>query len=390
MLGKKSAEIEYKHVPGLSVQPKSIKEGLLNKETSHKNWRLRYVYLLQDAIYCYSSRGSEYVKTVIPLGPGSRIFDIAKGPGFFSGFFFSVTGVCTATQKKEKLFREREGKSINFYADSKEDKLKWMNAIGFVIAGKIESARAYSDKKPPAPPSAPHPERKVPMRPPPRRPDGAPSPNRKAGPPPLPPRNSAAGGGSAAPGGGGVTLSSSASLGLSGPQVNTLRKVQSFSGSATSPVNKKVQSYSGSAASPVSKKVQPFAKPSVMPVGKKMQATLHPSVSAASSAAQIGKGNRSKFEICAICCSAIVVAKERILIDNKYVAHENCFKCAACSKKLNSVVPDYKSIDNTYFCLAHYELVMNYRLNNKSTDVVESSSGKKWDIDWSNKKWTQK
>lgn len=377
MLGKKSADIEYKHVPGPSVQPKSIKEGLLNKETSHKNWRLRYVYLLQDAMYCYSSRGSEYVKTVIPLGPGSRIFDIAKGPGFFSGFFFSVTGVCTSAQKKDKLFREREGKSINFYADSKEDKLKWMNAIGFIIAGKIESARAYGDKKPPAPPAAPHPERKVPMRPPPRRPDGAPSVNRKAGPPPLPPRGGDAGasaGGGGGGGGGSVTLSSSASLGLSRPQTKTLRKASSFSSSA---------------AVPVAKKVQPFARPSVMPVGKKMQATLQPSVSTASSAAQIGKGNRSKFEICAICCSAIVVAKERILIDNKYVAHENCFKCAACSKKLNSVVPDYKSIDNTYFCLAHYDLVMNYRLNNKSTDVIESSSGKKWDIDWSNKKWTQ-
>lgn len=339
LMSGKSGNNEYKHVPGPSLQSKSIKEGLLNKETSHKNWRLRYVYLLRDAIYCYTTRGSEYVKTAIPLGPGSRIFDIAKGPGLLSGFFFSLTGVCTEEQRKNKLFREREGRSINFYAESKEDKLKWMNAIGFVIAGKIDSARAYSDKKPPPPPSCPHPERKVPSRPPPRRPDGVQSPNRKGGAPPLPPRN-----------GCGSNLSRSAS-GV------------------------------GTRGAP--------SRPGVTPLGKKTQSTLHPTMSAASSAAEIGKGNRTKFEICAICCSAIVVAKEKILIDGKYVAHEDCFKCAACSKKLNSVVPDYKPIGNTYFCLAHYELVMSHKLNEKSSEVVESSSGKKWEIDWVKKKWTQ-
>lgn len=344
-----SGKPEYKHVPGPSLQAKSIKEGLLNKETSHKNWRLRYVYLLRDAMYCYTTRGSEYVKAVIPLGPGSRIFDMAKGPGFLSGFFFSVTGVCTETQKKDKLFREREGKSINFYADSKEDKLKWMNAIGFIIAGKIDSARAYSDKKPPPPPSCPHPERKVPSRPPPRRPDGAPSPNRKA--PPIPPRN-------------GSNLSKSTPSPVSRPQPQPQPQ-------------------------PTQMRKPSFSKPVGVPLGKKMQATINPSVSAASSAAEIGKGNRTKFDICAICCSAIVVAKEKIVIDGKYIAHENCFKCAACSKKLNSVVPDYKPIDNTYFCLAHYELVMKHKLNEGSTETVEKSSGKKWEIDWVHKKWTQ-
>ena len=355
MFSKKHQDIEYKHVPGPSVQPRAIKEGLLNKETSHKNWRLRYVYLLRDAIYCYATRGGEYVKTVIPLGPGSRIFDIGKGPGLLSGFFFSVTGVCSDAQKKDKLFREREGKAINFYADSKEDKFKWMNAIGFVIAGKIDSARAYSDKKPPQAPTCPHPARKVPSRPPPHRPDGAPSPNRKACPPAPPPRSSN--------GGGSINLSLSAPVSTRSMQHKQQQQPKAFLGTSSGSVG-------------IARKGQ-------------VVGSLHQPVSAASSAAEIGKGNRKKFEICAICCSAIVVAKEKIVIDGKYTAHENCFKCAACSKKLNSVVPDYKSIDNTYFCIPHYELVMDYRRKNESPNVIESSTGKKWDIDWTKKKWSQ-
>ena len=84
---------------------------------------------------------------MIPIGQGTELFDLEKGPGLLRGFFWVLKGKCTADQRKEALFCGTDGTEYYLSAETKEEKLAWMNAIGLVAVGKIEAAMAYGSKK---------------------------------------------------------------------------------------------------------------------------------------------------------------------------------------------------------------------------------------------------
>ena len=112
-------------------------DGMLGKQTKNKNWPVRFailttglprvhnntelhpfhmklgvveimcfcvgvcvffalffiLYYGKDALYFYPYKTSDMTKGVIPVSNLTELFDMPKGPGFMSGFFFSITFV---------------------------------------------------------------------------------------------------------------------------------------------------------------------------------------------------------------------------------------------------------------------------------------------------------
>ena len=46
-----------------------------------------------DALYFYAYKTSDMTKGVVPVSNLTELYDMPKGPGFMSGFFFSITFV---------------------------------------------------------------------------------------------------------------------------------------------------------------------------------------------------------------------------------------------------------------------------------------------------------
>ena len=117
-----------------------------------------------------------------------------------------------------------------------------------------------------------------------------------------------------------------------------------------------------------------------------------PSYGGASATATTSK---SGFDMCFVCQNAIVMAKERVLVDGKYTAHASCFKCAACARTLDPIAHDYDMFDGMYYCLPHHAWILEEARKEEERKAagvtepqVEPGGQKKWKMNWTTKKWT--
>jgi len=463
--------------PFIATQPNVIMEGTVSKQTSNRNWPPRFAFLTTDAIYFYATRSSEIVKGVVPLSSSSDVFDMPKGPGLMSGFFFSIVGHCSKAQKSDKLLSYYDGHEFYIRCETKEEKTCWMNAIGLVCAGKPDSARAYAKKlakvgitadipKPAAPAmrastasvvssSEPQlctatvcyateessfPEPTV-TKAPTHRPSHRPPPPPRNPPPPPPTSASSSGGDGGEEVRGRSSVPSylkknnAVSSPSEEPQPPPVSRQESMPVSAAP---RRVPSYmTGSASggggggntpgylsrpsastsnlySPPNKPVPPQNQPSssgVINRGPAPRKTLEQtraqakgqhhavpgrsnSVSNSSSGVVVVSATTPNgYDICFICQNAIVMSKERVLVDGKFPAHAGCFKCAACAKTLDPVAHDYDMFEGMYYCLPHYNWILEQvrkeqeQENAGSAEERDPNAPKKWKMDWTTKKW---
>eukprot|EP00727_Mastigamoeba_balamuthi_P002101 m51a1_g11889 hypothetical protein (257) ;mRNA; r:591698-593561 len=132
----------------------AIKEGFVMVESrKSKTFKLRYVLLKAEALYCFYNSAGMSVKSAIPLGAGTKVLDIEKGPG--KGCYFGVSARCDARHTSSALFQGTNLREYHLRTDAQEEKMMWMSAIAFVCMGNIEAALKFSGaKQAPATPSA--------------------------------------------------------------------------------------------------------------------------------------------------------------------------------------------------------------------------------------------
>jgi hypothetical protein len=99
-----------------------VKEGHLGKESTHKNWKQRYAILTADALYFFVSPAADWVKSVVPLGRGTELYDLDRGPGLLRGYFWAIAGRCTERQRQDALFCGTDSAESHVCAETKEDK----------------------------------------------------------------------------------------------------------------------------------------------------------------------------------------------------------------------------------------------------------------------------
>lgn len=123
--GRPIAECRCVPAPFVAGQPDTLMQGFVTKQTKNRNWRQRYAILTPrlshslfthhspqhaltrdwewgmltctEALYFYTGRTGDHTKGVVPLSSQTDLFDMAKGPGLMSGFFFSIEFVATET-----------------------------------------------------------------------------------------------------------------------------------------------------------------------------------------------------------------------------------------------------------------------------------------------------
>ena len=91
------------------------------------------------------------------------------------------------------------------------------------------------------------------------------------------------------------------------------------------------------------------------------------------------------YELCFVCRGAIVVPRDRVLVDGRYAAHAGCFKCAACAKTLDAAAHDYDVFEGAYYCRPHAAWVREEA--RKQREREEAGSNFRWTMDWPTNKW---
>lgn len=120
-----------------------------------------------------------------------------------------------------------------------------------------------------------------------------------------------------------------------------------------------------------------------------------PGTTAAATAATVDTQSSRGYELCFVCRGAIVVPRDRVLVDGRYAAHAACFKCAACAKTLDAVAHDYDVFEGAYYCLPHWAWVREEARKQREREEADQGpetparpgENVRWKMDWATKKW---
>ena len=101
------------------------------------------------------------------------------------------------------------------------------------------------------------------------------------------------------------------------------------------------------------------------------------------------------YELCFVCRGAIVVPRDRVLVDGRYAAHAGCFKCAACAKTLDAAAHDYDVFEGAYYCRPHAAWVREEARKQRVREEADQGPATparpgenvRWKMDWTTKKW---